>query len=127
MINKKEDRYGINIIKYCSKHEQYIIKKLEEGDNPQKLLKWHEKKLAWIQYERLIHLIVMGMTMIAFLFTLFMFVFMQYNFWIGCLLLILLLLLGAYIIHYFKLENTVQHWYTIAERLKDMSDLKERQ
>lgn len=118
-MQKREDFYGIDMIDYCRKHEAYIKEHLDAGDDPKALLEWHEHKLAWVQHERLVHLIVMCLTAVAFLFALFLEIYMQWNLGVLPFLLVFLVLLGAYVVHYFRLENTVQHWYHIAEQLHD--------
>ena len=113
----RQDYFGINIIKYCREHERYLEEQDTAGADVQKLLDWHLHKLAWLQHERLIHLLVTLMTGLAFLAALA---------W-GCvsgwdrstllLAAIFLVLLAAYLWHYFQLENTVQHWYRLADAL----------
>lgn len=119
-MSGKSDQYGINMIRWCREHEAYIEKHLADGDDARKLLEWHQKKLAWLQHERLIHLLVTMLTAGAFLFSLWVTIYMDWN--PGAILmdLILLLLLAAYLLHYFRLENTVQHWLRIAEELHEM-------
>lgn len=113
----RKDYFGINIIKYCREHEHYIEEQSAAGADVQKLLNWHLQKLAWLQHERLVHLGVTLMTGLAFLAAL---AFGCYSGWDqGTLLIaaILLVLLVAYLWHYFRLENTVQHWYRLADEL----------
>lgn len=38
-----------------------------QGEAPQRLLDWHLRKLQWLQHERLIHLIVLFITIALFL------------------------------------------------------------
>ncbi|MDO4274285.1 MAG: hypothetical protein Q4D16_11485 [Eubacteriales bacterium] len=120
-MKKSEDRFGINIITYCRDHEKYIEVRLAAGEEPEKLLEWHEKKLGWLQHERLIHLMVTILTTIAFIFSAVLAVYLEGNTAALFLALILFVLLAAYLAHYFRLENRVQHWYRIAEQLHDRS------
>jgi len=119
MKNTREDRFGINMIRWCRDHERYLEEHLEAGDDPALLLAYHEKKLAWLMHERLIHLLVTMMTSGAFLFTLFVSIYLDWNPGALLIALALLALLAAYLFHYFRLENTVQHWYRIADKLRD--------
>ena len=47
----------------------------------------------------------------------------------GVLLLALgmLIWLGFYLVHYFRLENSVQHWYNIAEALHNAAESSEKE
>jgi hypothetical protein len=57
------------IIKSCQDHELYLREKLAAGESPQQLYQWHLQKLAWLQHERLIHLLVTIATGLLLLFT----------------------------------------------------------
>lgn len=118
-MKKKDDHFGINIIAYCRDHEKYIEDRLAAGAEPEDLLLWHEKKLAWLQHERLIHLLVTMLTTIAFIFSAILGAYLEGNMAAVFLAVILFVLLAAYLAHYFRLENRVQHWYRIAEQLHD--------
>lgn len=114
----KEDKYGINIEQYCRDHEKYIEKHLAAGDDLLQLLNWHEKKLSWIQHERLVHLIVMVMSVAVELVIVLIVLFHPETWpWSAVIMLGWMILVVLYIRHYFVLENTVQHWYRIAEEL----------
>lgn len=125
MDDKKNNRYGISMKKYCAAHTAYAEKRISEGVRLDALLDLHERKLRWLQHERLIHLIVTLIITIVFLFSIWLFISLG-----DPLVLILtgtvLVLLTAYIHHYFLLENTVQQWYSlydrIYERLKDAGE-----
>lgn len=117
-----KDRFGINMKKWCREEEQYIIRKLDEGVDPAKLLEWHCMKLQWLQHERLVHFIVTCLTSIAVLSALSFMIFRPDTLIVsGPVFLGLIILLFFYMLHYFFLENTVQHWYRIAEELHDRS------
>lgn len=114
----QKDTFGINIKKWCKAHETWVCDQLNAGRDPQEILLWHMKKIEWLQHERLIHLLVVlltaGITLFALAVTL----------WLPDLALAsgpiffgFLILLAFYLAHYFFLENTVQHWYHIAEDL----------
>lgn len=113
---KSNARHGINIKKYCSEHERYLEKRLSDGDDCQELLRLHELKLRWLQHERLVHLIVTLLISLLFLFSIWLFIALG-NPYALILIAVVLVLLGAYIRHYFFLENRVQYWYTMYDRI----------
>lgn len=115
-MSKTKDLFGINMVNYCKEHELYICQQLSFGANPEKLLKYHIKKIEWLQHERLVHLLVTMLTAILFLF-LFGLDILNGSVPVLILLAGVSFLLAAYIFHYFRLENTVQHWYKIADSI----------
>lgn len=124
----KQDKFGINIEKYCRDHEQYMDEHMKAGDDPAELLAWHEKKLSWIQHERLVHLIVMVMAIAVELVIVLIVLFHPETWpWSAIFMLGWMVLLLFYIRHYFVLENTVQHWYIIAEELHEGAVNRETQ
>lgn len=62
-----KDKYGLNLREWTKQHEQRIMTCLGQGADPRRLLDWHERKLAWLQHERFIHLVVMMITIVVFL------------------------------------------------------------
>lgn len=54
-MNNRDLANGVNMIAWCRAHEKYIDERLAAGGDPAALLTWHEKKLAWLQHERLVH------------------------------------------------------------------------
>lgn len=122
---KEKDSFGINIMKYCREHEQFIETGLENGADAEKLLERHEKKLLWLQHERFIHLLVTILTAAVFLF-LVLLEYLTYSRIVFLFLAVSFIMLAAYLIHYFRLENHVQHWYKIADRLYDIIENKNR-
>jgi uncharacterized membrane-anchored protein len=116
MREEKRIRYGINMRKYCAAHTAYAEKLLSEGDRLDALLRLHDTKLRWLQHERLIHLIVTFVISILLLFSIWLFVALA-NPLVLILTATVLGLLAAYIRHYFFLENTVQRWYTLYDRI----------
>ena len=96
---RDEDRYGIDVKKWAWEHEAYMK-----------------------QHERLVHFLVTFLTVLAvmFDFALVLFLPSATGAAVAAIVLIgLLILLACYMYHYFVLENTVQHWYRIADRLHD--------
>lgn len=116
-MSSRNGRFGINMIDYCKQHEKYIQEQIDSSENLKELLKYHNKKLEWLQHERLVHLLVTILTAVLFLFLIGFELFLKGNFLIIILLSIVLILLAAYILHYFKLENTVQRWYIISDEI----------
>ncbi|MDR3643992.1 MAG: hypothetical protein P4M02_02825 [Clostridia bacterium] len=109
-------RFGINIIKYCREHEAYIKERLTADTDLEGLLSFHDKKIAWLQHERLVHLIVTVLTALLFLFLFALTWFIQ-SLLIFVLLGLVAVLLTAYLIHYFRLENTTQRWYLLSDEI----------
>ena len=108
------DQFGINMKRYCRAHEA----ELSELPPSRALLDLHLEKLRWLQHERLIHLIVLVMTVLAELFTVDLAILHpETNPMAGIAMLVLTVLLAFYFAHYFFLENTVQRWYKLADRL----------
>ena len=118
----KNYKYGVDMERWCRDHEAYMAEKMQQLKNREEareLLAWHETKLAWLQHERLVHLIVMVMTIFAELFVVGVTVYTQGNLLALAFLYGVLIVLIFYVRHYFVLENTVQRWYMIAEKLKE--------
>ena len=111
-----EQKFGVKMKKYCREHEAYVL-----GEAPsEELLAAHLQKLAWIQHERLVHLIVTCLVVVAELFALdLMLLHPELGILPAMMGLVLAVLLGFYFYHYFFLENTVQRWYVIADRLRE--------
>ena len=112
------------MIDYMKKHEIYIREMLDKNiglAELRELLAYHDKQIQWMQHERLIHLIVM---LFVCLFMLLSFGFTIIRTSVPSIILsvLLLVLSVAYIIHYYRLENSVQRWYLLSgeinERLK---------
>jgi cell division protein FtsW (lipid II flippase) len=108
------------MINYMKKHEGYIKEMLEKNPDNEKLRElfaYHDKQIQWMQHERLVHLIVM---LFVCLFTLIIFGFavIHTSMPFIALFVVLLVLSVAYIIHYFRLENGVQRWYSISNEIR---------
>ena len=110
-----QDRFGINMKRYCRAHEAMLTSAPASLD----LMALHLEKLHWLQHERLVHLVVLVMTAIAELFTVDLAVLHpETNPLAAIVMLALAVLLAFYFAHYFFLENTVQHWYRLADELR---------
>ena len=123
MDYNKKFQYGINMKKWCASHEEYINASLSAPCSSvqlAELLELHEKRLSWLMHERLIHLIVTFITVILVLYSMSLILFLPDTIIFSMpMFLILFVLLFFYIRHYFFLENTVQHWYIICQRLEE--------
>ena len=113
---KKSDQFGINMKQWCREHEKRIT---SQQPTPA-LLEEHKEKIRWLQHERLVHLIVLVMVVFIELFAVSL-VLLHPELGIGPAIVVLglAILLGFYFYHYFFLENTVQHWYRIADDMKE--------
>jgi hypothetical protein len=101
--------------RYCRAHEAMLSSAPASLD----LMALHLEKLHWLQHERLVHLVVLVMTAIAELFTVDLAVLHpETNPLAAIVMLALAVLLAFYFAHYFFLENTVQHWYRLADELR---------
>lgn len=110
-----KDTFGINIKRYCRAHEARVA---AASPSPE-LYAIHMEMLRRLQHERLIHLIVLALTCLAELFTVDLaLLHPETNPLAGLVMLAMAVLLGFYFWHYFFLENTVQRWYLIADRLQ---------
>ncbi|MBE6910029.1 MAG: hypothetical protein E7474_10740 [Ruminococcaceae bacterium] len=123
MKEMPSDRFGVRMRQFCKEHEAYVARELAEKGASQRLLKIHLEKLRWLQHERLIHLLVVIMTVLGELFSILLLLdHPETNPAAAFLALVLGVLLGFYFVHYFFLENTTQHWYRIAETIMERLD-----
>ncbi|MFO7570794.1 MAG: hypothetical protein R6W75_13475 [Smithellaceae bacterium] len=114
------------MIDYIKRHERYVQKQLETGpghDGLNDLLALHDKQIAWLQHERLAHLITMMFVCLFFL--------LSFGYTLLCLSLpfmvltgVLLVLTVAYIVHYYRLENSVQRWYDLSNKIHEAAESK---
>ena len=120
---KSSDRFGINMKRYCRKHEARVTEAIAGGEATQELYEDHMEMIRIVQYERLIHLIVTAIVVIAELFVVdLVLVHPELGVIPAIIMLCLAVLLGFYFYHYFFLENTVQRWYRMADELKQIID-----
>ena len=116
-----EDKYGINVKKWAREHQAKVEDFLSSEHSPdevKKMLGIHLQKIQFLQHERLVHLIVVFFTIVITLFALGIVLFLPDTLLAsGPIFLGFLVLLAFYLAHYFFLENTVQHWYRLYERL----------
>ncbi len=116
----KSDRFGINMKRFCREHEARVTAAVEAGEVTEELLEEHLRMIAWVQHERLVHLIVTVMVVLCELFTVdLVLLHAELGIVPALIMLGLAVLLGFYFWHYFFLENTVQRWYRIAEEMQE--------
>ena len=124
IIVSMKNRTGINIRKWCMTYETCIGEKLSSDMSEADIndaAGLHEKRLAWLMHERLIHLIVMCLTAVLVMFSITLILFLPDTIlFSGAMFVISFILLAFYIRHYFFLENTVQRWYVIDEQLQSL-------
>ena len=111
-----KDTFGINIKQWCREHEKMVSSAVPSEE----LLREHEKKIVWLQHERLVHLIVTFMVVLVELFSVYVtLVYPEFGVLPAIITAVLAILLGFYFWHYFFLENTVQRWYKLAEEMTE--------
>lgn len=118
-----KDKYGINMGKWCRSHEEELAALTERaGEDVSALrdvLELHETRLGFLQHERLVHLIVLVMTVFGELFVVGLVLCLPDTFPVSLIVMYgLVILLAFYVKHYFFLENTVQHWYHLDDELR---------
>ena len=113
------DTFGINMKQYCRGHEEMVRAALRENDVDPDLIALHREKIAMLQHERLIHLIVTVMAVFAELFALDLVLLHPDVVGIpgAAVVLGLAVLLAFHFYHYFFLENTVQRWYRMLDEM----------
>ena len=112
-MKDRNNKYGgVNMIAYCNRHEAYIQDRLCNDADPKALYDYHNTILSFLQHERLIHLLVTLFMGIAVL--IFFCIAMLVGSFSPYLLAITAVLFFAYLIHYFRLENRTQRWYTLS-------------
>ena len=115
----KNDRFGVNMKRFCREHEARVTAAVEAGEATPELLEEHLRMIAWVQHERLVHLIVTVMVVLCELFTVdLVLLHSELGIVPAVIMLGLAVLLGFYFRHYFFLENTVQRWYRIAQAMR---------
>ncbi len=99
-------------------HEESMMNFLgsEDYEDWNILIEYHKTQIEFVQHERLIHLIItIGIAII--LSSLFIALMMSFNLGLIIIVLILIVLELFYILHYYKLENGIQRWYEIYNKL----------
>ncbi len=121
----RTDRFGINMKQFCREHEARVTAAVKTGEATPELLEEHLRMIAWVQHERLAHLIVTVMVVLCELFTVdLVLLHPELGIVPAVIMLGLAVLLGFYFWHYFFLENTVQRWYRIAEEMRERTSME---
>jgi len=108
---------SISIKKYMRLHENIVLEALEESTDLERLEKEHMKQIQFMQHERLVHLMVLCLTTVL-LITGVILMFCITYLPLYLLTLIICILEMFYLIHYFRLENTVQRWYILDQNIQ---------
>jgi hypothetical protein len=104
---------------YIKRHEKFVRGLLEGGTtNWAELQAFHSKQLKYMQHERLIHLLVLLFVGTYLLLTI-GFATAHPSLATLAMSLLLLGLTAVYVVHYFRLENGVQRWYHLANRIDE--------
>ena len=121
----KENRFGINMKRFCREHEARVTAAVEAGEATPELLEEHLRMIAWVLHERLVHLIVTVMVVLCELFTVdLVLLHPELGIVPAVIMLGLAVLLGFYFFHYFFLENAIQRWYRIAEEMRERTSIE---
>lgn len=108
------------MVDYMKKHEKFVTDALEKDSDVDWnwLRGYHKTQIEYIQHERLIHLMVTLAFALFFIVTILFAVCFEKAI-ILLVSLFVLILLVPYIAHYFKLENGVQRWYGLYNRIDE--------
>ena len=106
-------KFGIDVLKQAGIWENEFRAELAAGVPAAEVYALFVERLKWLQHERLVHLLVLMMTVMALLFSFGAALCLPEKASVWILVLILSVLTGAYVLHYFRLENLVQRWYLI--------------
>jgi hypothetical protein len=111
------------MIEHMKNHERYVREMLEKNLDREalfNLLQYHDKQIQWLQHERFVHLLTM---LFVCLFMLITFGYTLLMPSLPCIILtaLLMILSVAYIIHYYRLENGVQKWYSLSNQIRSNS------
>lgn len=106
----------MNMKNYMKEQENYIKAELEKGEHLKDIFEYHKQQIVWMQHERLIHLIVTLFTIAALFFSIVL-LFVDTNLGIFIIFVILVVLTFFYLSHYRFLENTIQSWYELSNKI----------
>lgn len=104
--------------RYIKEHERQLaeLRNRQPAVDPAGLCDYHKAAIGFLQQERLAHLLVT----LAFSFFLLAAVaasLLRPELAFPVLALLLLVVEFFYVLHYFRLENTIQRWYRVYEEL----------
>ncbi|MBE6856906.1 MAG: DUF2938 domain-containing protein [Ruminococcus sp.] len=104
---------------YLKKYMKSLRQSLDSAETSEeleKIMAEHKDKIAFMQHERLVHFLVT--MMFAVILVIFVGVHLvTENILVSLLVVIITVLLGFYIKHYYFLENTVQEMYRIYDEI----------
>jgi hypothetical protein len=106
---------------YLKLHEAFVKTALAGGLGPvdwEELRAFHNEQLGYMQQERWIHLVV-TLFICTFVLLTTGYVIVSANPTAAAMAALMMVLLFFYILHYFRLENGVQRWYHLANRLSE--------
>ncbi len=104
---------------YLKKYMEEIQRRLEEYADQtelEEIFLEHKDKIAFMQHERIVHFLVTMMFAIVLAIFVCAFLFTE-NSALFVLVVIIMVLLGFYIKHYYFLENTVQEMYRLYDKM----------
>lgn len=104
---------------YLKKYMEEIQRRLEEYADQtelEEIFLEHKDKIAFMQHERIVHFLVTMMFAIVLAIFVCAFLFTE-NPALFVLVVIIMVLLGFYIKHYYFLENTVQEMYKLYDEM----------
>jgi fatty acid desaturase len=104
---------------YLKKYMEELQRRLEEYADKaelEEIFQEHKDKIAFMQHERIVHFLVTMMFAIVLAIFVCAFLFTE-NPALMLLVMIIMVLLGFYIKHYYFLENTVQEMYKIYDKM----------
>lgn len=113
---------GDKMTAYLKKYMEETQRRLKEYTDRSELEEIfleHKDKIAFMQHERIVHFLVT--MMFAIVLAIFVCAFLlTENPALMLLVVIIMVLLGFYIKHYYFLENTVQEMYKIYDKIQDL-------
>jgi uncharacterized membrane protein len=105
--------------KYMKEQEKYVKDQLNNKNcNYIWLQEYFKAQIQFISHERLIHLIVTLFFSLLLLASIII-TFICLSNLLYCLTIILLILVLFYIVHYYRLENGIQSWYLIYNKIEE--------
>lgn len=109
----------MSMIEIITKHENYMREILDSNNdsyNWERLINYNKTRIQFFQHERLIHLLVTLCFGCLLLLSVFFATLLEKIVFIPLIIMFLVLVI-PYIIHYYKLENMVQRLYIIDKEL----------
>jgi hypothetical protein len=112
------------MVSYLRRQEALVRQALESGPGDrgwEELATYHGHQISYLQHERLVHLLVTLFFGLFALISALRFV-AEPGTAMAALVLLFLLLLVPYVVHYFQLENGVQRFYELANEIDQRAD-----